>query len=465
VLLCGGVFALPGIGALIIFILARPQEFLEALQRLPLLYIFCAAAVGGFVVDLRLRRLEPVPAPTFVWVCLFVGWSALSSAVRTPDYLITSLIELGILFILYATIAHGVQRLRTLEVIAGVVMLTCVFLAVVCLHQGMQPRSCVAVDAEHPGEGFPDGRPCELANTCYDSEAEPGAEYKCEKVGLFGTYSIEDRVRYRGELHDPNELAMTVCIGGLSFLIAFIRRKRTPTAMIVAGLASFTIAWCVVMTQSRGGLLVMMIVLGVFFVDRFRWPGLIIAGMAAAPLAAIGLSGRSGSAADASTQLRYEAWSSGLQMFKSNPVFGVGHRMFTEHHYMTAHNSYVLAMAELGFIGLVLFVAILALSVKMLWRGVVELDGVPGAESARTWGLALLASFAAMVFQISTLSFSYHSVLWVMLGIAGAWWSAVRVHKPDFQVRLTARDLVFIVLGCAVFVLVLLPIFLRLKGE
>ena len=46
-----------------VFVLARPQEFFEVLQKIPLLYVFCAAAIGGFAVDLRLRRLALVPAP------------------------------------------------------------------------------------------------------------------------------------------------------------------------------------------------------------------------------------------------------------------------------------------------------------------------------------------------------------------------------------------------------------------
>ena len=42
---------------------------------------------------------------------------------------------------------------------------------------------------------------------CHEG-GEPGAIYRCERVGLFGTVSVgEGRVRYRGVLKDPNELA------------------------------------------------------------------------------------------------------------------------------------------------------------------------------------------------------------------------------------------------------------------
>ncbi len=110
---------------------------------------------------------------------------------------------------------------------------------------------------------------------------------------------------------------------------------------------------------------------------------------------------------------RYEAWSTGLTLFHGSPIYGVGPGQFVEYHYLTAHNSFVLAVAELGFVGLFLFVAIVYVSAKMLLVGVSRLLKIEGAQVAETWGMggmALLASFAGIVFQINTLSFTYHSV-------------------------------------------------------
>jgi hypothetical protein len=455
------VFALPGICGLIVFIVARPQELYEPLQRFPLLYLFVAAALGGFVLDLKLRRLEPIAAPNLPWVAAFIGWALVSNAVNIPDQFLGHVVELGVLLTLYVTIAHGIQRFRSLELVAAVMMGTCLFLTAVCWHQGQQPRACVATDPLHPGEGTPDGRPCEIAEHCYTPDAEPGQDYRCEKVGLFGTFSIEDRVRYRGELHDPNELGMTICIGGLSFVLAFALRRRTAGTAVLAAAAGLLIAWTIVLTQSRGAMVVFLMVPGVYFVKRFGVRGLVAGAAIALPVLAFG--GRSGASADVSTMLRYEAWAAGLQMVKDSPVFGVGHRMFAEHHFMAAHNSYVLALGELGVLGLWLFAGMLYLSVKTLWQGVRQLAAEPGAAVARTWGLALLASFAGLLFQINTLSFAYHSVLWIFLGLAGAYSSAVRFHRPDFAVRTTVRDLVAISAMVVGYAFVVLPVFLRWK--
>ncbi len=455
-------FALPGICALMFFMLARPQEYFDVLQRLPLLYLFCGAAIGGFAIDLRLRRLQPVASPTLPWVLLFLSWVIICD-VKAGTALVPHLIEVAIILTLYGTIAHGVQRFRAFHVVAGTMMVTCLILAFVCFHQGFQDRMCIAVDPEHPGEGTPDGRACATHEECNNSpDADPASDYKCEKLGLFGTYSVEDRVRYRGELHDPNELSMTVSIGAFAFLLAFAMLKRNVRWTVLAIAGTVIVFGAVVMSQSRGGQAVFLLVIGVFFVKRYGFAGLMVGVMLALPVLMLG--GRSGSSADESTQLRYDAWLAGLGMFKESPVFGVGHRLFSQHHFMTAHNSYVLTLAELGIIGFFLFTCLLYVSIKVLWRGVRELEDVPGAEVARTWGLTLLAGFIGMCFSISTLSFAYHTVLWIFLGLAGAYGSAVRHHKPDFEVKLTGRDLLGVGVFVVAFTFVILPIFLRWKG-
>jgi hypothetical protein len=457
-------FAIPGIAALIIFILARPQEFIPLLQRVPFLHLFTALAVLGWVIDVRLRRLQPVATPTLPWVIALLVWIIIGTAVLLPDQLIGRTIEMAILFALYGTIAHGIQRFRTFQLIAGVMAATCMFIALVCFHQGLSSAQCIAGGEDGEGEttGIPDGRPCELNDQCRGPDAEPGFEYRCEKVGLFGTYSVEMRVRYRGELHDPNEVSLLVGAGALSLLIAFVLRSRGMSAWLY-GLAAVIAAYTIFLTQSRGGLITGLAIPGVYLLRRYGIKAVFPAGLLAVPILMLG--GRSGENADVSTQLRYEAWSAGLDMFRHSPIFGVGARQFVDHHFLTAHNSYVLTLAELGFPGLVLFVSVCYLSVKALLVGLRELRDVPGAEVATVWGMSLLASMVGVLFQFNTLSLAYHSMIWIFFGLVGAWCSAIRYHRPDFRVRMSVRDFILIVIACVAFVLVVLPLFLKAKGE
>jgi O-antigen ligase len=52
-------------------------------------------------------------------------------------------------------------------------------------------------------------------------------------------------------------------------------------------------------------------------------------------------------------------------MWREKPVMGVGGGQFTEHYYLTAHNSLLLALAELGPIGLLLWSAAIYYTIKV----------------------------------------------------------------------------------------------------
>lgn len=456
-------FAVPGICALIVFILARPQEFLEVLQRVPLLHLFTAFAVFGWVIDVRLRRLQPLASPTLPWVVAMFAWAIIGVAAVVPEKLLGIGVELAILFALYGTIAHGIQRFRTFQIVAGVTVATCLFITAICFHQGLAPLECVESDVGSLGtNGKSDGRSCVTSEDCLGPDAIPGKEYRCEHIGLVGTHSVEERVRYRGELHDPNEVSLTISAGALSLLIAFALRKRTAGAVIFCTLGIGLVVATILMTKSRGGLIGGMMVPGLYLVRRYRFKALVPLGILG--LVAISLGGRHDANAEVSTALRYEAWSMGLKMFEHSPIFGVGMRQFTEHHYITAHNSFVLVLAEMGLVGMFLFVGTLYMSFKTLVVGLRELAFVPGSAVVQTWGMALLASLAGITFQINTLSFAYHSVLWIFLALVGAWYSAIR-HHADLRIRCGWKDLLAIAGLCITYAFVFLPVFLRYKGE
>ncbi len=458
-------FAIPGIALLIVFVLARPQEFVPLLARLPFLHLMTLLAVLGYALDIRLRRLQPIAANTLPWVIAFMLWATLATAVAAPETLIPFLSFIVVRFALYGTVAHGIQRFRTFQAVVLVITLTTTFIAGVCMHQGFAGKQCIGgVESETGIDGEPDGRSCVTTEDCRGPDAEPGDEYRCEHVGLFGTYSVDDRVRYRGDLHDPNEVALVICACGMAMLLGFALRNRGAPVrrmLCVLGLAICVIA--VFMTESRGGLIALLLVPGVYAIRRWGWSVIVPAALVAIPVLTLG--GRSGADAAESTEQRYEAWGVGLDMWHHHPVFGVGARQFGEHHYLTAHNSFVLMLSELGIIGLFLFTAIVYLCMKTLLVGLAELRDLPGARAARIWGMALLAGMAGALFQINTLSFSYHLALWLLIGLCGAWYSTVRHHKPDFEVKLHIVDIVGLAIACLAFALIILPIFLRAKGE
>lgn len=131
---------------------------------------------------------------------------------------------------------------------------------------------------------------------------------------------------------------------------------------------------------------------------------------------------------------------------------------------MFAHNTYVLTLSELGVAGMCLFVALLYLSFKTLYVGLRTLSRVPGTAVAQVWGMALMAGLAGITFQINTLSFAYHSVIWLFFGLVGAWYSTVRHHRPQLRIAMTLRDALAVTGIVVGYAFVALPLFLRYKG-
>lgn len=455
-------FAIPGIVALIALIYLRPQEVFEALQTVPWLYLFLGLAIFGMVIDVRLRISRLAAAPALRWSIVFYVWVLFTIAIRNLQALQADAIELAVSVTLFFVVAHGVQTFRSFQVVAASILTVCLFVAFVGVHQHFQPRQCIDASgglANISAENA-DGRICESRDICYGEGAEPGADYVCENVGLMGTTSVGGgRVRYRGVLQDPNELALATSIA-LPFAFAFRERKRSAirTALAVGALA--LIACCTIFTMSRGGQLVFLAVLGAYFVKKYGIKGALAGAVLALPLLLFG--GRSGEEAEGSAAERLECWYEGMAMLRMSPLVGVGGGRFTDYHYLTAHNAYILALAETGLPGFVLWSILLYLSVKGPLITLKRVADRPEAAVAKTWAMALVAACFGLYVGIFFLSFTYHYVLWIYFGLCGAFYSAMKRHDPEFEVRFGWKDFALLFAGDLALT-VLLFVYTRLK--
>lgn len=458
--------AIAGALLLVFVLLVRPQEFVPSLQSLGLLNVCTAVAALGIGVELALDKRAPPISPQAPWLAAFVVWCFLVTLRRLGlvgfavawDYVGLS----AVFMIVIALAAGSMPRWRAF---AALLVAIGAFLSCTCIHQSRQQPQCIAIDTsgaegERSGEGQSDGRECDNAWIC-EQQGQPRTRYACEKTGLFGTFTEGMRVRWRGTLGDPNELA--VALGAIMPLtLAFASgpgKWRTKiAAAVIVGLA----LWCVVLTGSRGGQLVVLAVFGTYFVRRYGFKGALAGALFAMPVVLFG--GRAGEEAESSSLERIDLLYTGMDLIRANPVLGVGAGQFGDHAFngMTAHNSYVLAAAELGLPGSLIWLMLVYSSVKIPW--VVATRPPPGlGEDVRPFAMALVVAFAGILVGVFFLSFCYKALLFVYFGLAGGLYAAVRRRCPSFDASISLKE-VGRVAFLDVAVLALVLVYSHMKG-
>jgi hypothetical protein len=117
--------------------------------------------------------------------------------------------------------------------------------------------------------------------------------------------------------------------------------------------------WAIFLTHSRGALMGLAVL--VLLAIRKRIPtsaSLVLVTLFVIGMLALNFSGGRGISIEDGGD-RLEAWSNGMEMFKQAPIFGLGFSAFNDFNDITAHNSLVLVLAELGLIGSTLWMAML----------------------------------------------------------------------------------------------------------
>jgi putative inorganic carbon (HCO3(-)) transporter len=303
----------------------RPHEYIEAFTVIPLLPIFL---LTGFTLWLSKQQknftapqFRLVPWQTFlmIWSVLKTGW--LSGAIQVfNDFL-----PVVMLFFMLATTVDSVAKLRKVFLL---IALTMIPITIHCIDQ-------------------------------FNSE---------DGIGWTGSMLIDGRVTYVGFLADPNDLSMCLLMV-LPMQIYLLRRAgwlfRAFWAVAI-GLSMYTVFLC----NSRGAVLAfgaMMLHFGLIRYGLVR--SVLVVPVLLAPILLFGPSRMNEmSSEEESAEGRLEAWYDGIGMLMHNPLFGVGKGLFTEHHRITAHNSYVLAFSELGFVGFFVWLANIVLAVIMMYR-------------------------------------------------------------------------------------------------
>ncbi|MEK7702455.1 MAG: O-antigen ligase family protein [Nitrospirota bacterium] len=180
----------------------------------------------------------------------------------------------------------------------------------------------------------------------------------------------EVRVQWIGTFSDPNDfaLALVIMVPPLLFIVV---SKRVFFQKGLAVFLLFVFIYAIFLTRSRGGYLSLAGVFFLFFAMRYRGIKFAIMGMIALssilmlapPRLMASLTG--GSFVDYG---RVDAWSAGLQMIKSHPLFGVGRGRFDELHDLAAHSAFVQVLAETGILGSFCWIGLFYITLRDIYQ-------------------------------------------------------------------------------------------------
>lgn len=259
-------------------------------------------------------------------------------------------------------------------------------------------------------------------------------------VGWTGVPISEDgRIQYVGIFNDPNDLGLlfATTIPMAAFLSTLGGLMTRLFWLTCAGL----LCYGTYLTNSRGALLAVLVVAGVYVWYR---RGFITAGtLGVVGLACMKLLSSRMQELDPDEESafgRVDAWYEGLHMFLSHPVFGVGAGNFTEYNDLTAHNSFVLVLAETGFIGYMLWLAFVGYGFWMMLTVLRHKpEGLDDPARAKAWqgeqrmALTLLLSLCGLFSAAFFLSRSYTVVMYLVAAMVVGYYVSARQRFPGLR--------------------------------
>lgn len=274
-----------------------------------------------------------------------------------------------------------------------------------------------------------------------------------------------NRIQYVGIFNDPNDLGLLFA-ATLPMAMFLGRPGRGIMRCFWLGCAVLLL-YGTYLTNSRGALLAVLVVAGCYVWYR---RGVVVAGMLGMlGLAAMKLVSSRMDELDAGEESaagRVDAWYAGLEMFRDHPAFGVGAGNFTEYNELTAHNSFVLVLAETGFIGFMVWLAFVGYGFLMMLSVIRH----PPAEVGPAWvaerqmALTLLLSLCGLFAAAFFLSRSYMVVLYLIAAMVAGYHVGARrrwPHLPVYRLADHGWRWVPTAAGGVAFIFVLVAVLLR----
>lgn len=382
----------------LILTIVRPQDYMPALVGVPLMPVVMISAALLWL----LSRDKHLAAPQYLLVPMFL--LAMIASMLMTGWVGGALLVLqvfGPIVIAFVLLANSITNLRRVTWALAVIVLCSTLLA---LH---------------------------------------GVDQIQQGIGWTGALLSEDtRIQYIGIFNDPNDLGL-LFVSAIPMAVYLMGRGGGAGLMRLLWLGcAMLMLYGVYLTKSRGAMVALIAVVGVYFWRKRGVVQAVIMGLICLTVLQF-LSPRMEqlSAEESSAYGRVDAWYVGLHLFMEHPLFGVGAGQFVEHNSLTAHNSFVLALAETGIFGYTVWLTFLCFGLWMMFAVLrfqpeladTDSDAHAAWRQHRSLAMALLLSQVGLLAAAFFLSRTYVVVLYLFEAVVVGFYFVARKNYPDLR--------------------------------
>jgi putative inorganic carbon (HCO3(-)) transporter len=386
-----------------LFLYIRPQDYVPGMVGAPIMLLIGAATFGLMLLHMAVqkRSIRLAHAPqNFLMLWFFAAVIMSRVATLYAPGVMDATMEFLAIVMMYFLIANLVTTPRRL----GIVINLLVILTIVLAAQGIVQY--------FTGTGFG------------------------------GQETYEGRIQAVGIFSDPNDLGLALVMV-LPFVFLKLIEPAKPWQKLFAFIGLSVLAYALYLTQSRGGIMAFGALMMILFARSMgKVLGYGVGGVAMLALFVLGPRMSTISTEEASAYGRIQAWGIGIDLFEQFPLFGVGYGNYTEYHFRTAHNSYVLCMAELGIFGFFAWTMLIYLSIKNAG----QIANLLRAQKQRTLAVyvdTVRYSLIAYCLGAYWLSRTYSELLFIMIGLTTAITHMYIQSSDEKYVLVDRRDFVY----------------------
>lgn len=375
----------------IIAIFLRPQEWFPGFTNFPIVDVLVVLTVLLIIAELNTSRLKIPALPENLFMLGFFLAALMSQVANTYlQGLIDTFTVLGKFVVIFFFIIILTDSLRKIRILTAIII-GCVSIMV---FNGLWQY--------YHGVGFLVG-----SRPIYEN--------------FYGVQTLARIVGF-GIFEDPNDFALLL-VTTIPFILDYMFIGKGLARIVFPLSLTACFIWAVWLTNSRGGIVVFIITMLVFLQRRWRGLKFLLFIMLFLILVTPFLPSRFAEKGmlDASSRERLIFWGVGNDVFKKNPIFGVGFSMFPMYCAdRSAHNSYIECYAELGLFGYFFWIGLIFLTLYGLltFEKYCKKHNQPLSKEVLSLADAFTAAIVGYLVSGMTLTRTYIISFYILLALA-----------------------------------------------